>query len=297
LARVWAPAVLSAAVGVAILFAVFGHLLPDTSIAKRVRGLPVNVPMTARYVLGAHAASSGFGAGLLALWLATLFAAMRGCGARERIRVLAVNASWPVFVVLLAISHQAIHGVRYFVFLEVFLISWNMANASDAPLPAFRRPWLLALAPLAAWFAADAFLARRVVASYESVYEEFTHANLSPLAGRTGIGGDIGFAGYFTQGRILDMAGLVNGRAVAAMTLAERLRVFTTEPVAFAFLDEEQRKDLNAALPTDDWPAVLHIDPRNVSSPPDRHWLFVRPDIAAAFPSDGPNRPHLVPMH
>lgn len=283
LAKIWLPALLSSLLAILLILHLFGHLLPDTAIAKRpppeVKIQPLATTIQFAIV---HAASSLFGVGLGLMWLFSLVMARKTRHRREQIPLLAVNLGWLVFLLLLIVTRQAIQGVRYFVFLYSFLIAFNLLQVRATLL--LSRKWQLAVVPLLAWLSFDAFVVQRLSRGRSQTWVTFSSAQLSPLSGLKGLAYDIGFAGYFTNGDIQDVNGLINGRQIAAMPTPERLRVHLQQNLAFAFVNDYQLRDVHKQFPAiAAWPSVLHADFPNADGLPDRHWLLVRPDVARQF--------------
>ncbi len=98
-----APFIGGAMAGVLGHAAVFGHLLPDTAIAKRLASMPIDVRGTLETVVRLHASASLFGAAVLCLWLVSAFLVLSRARRDHRVLVAAVNAGSPLFIVLLAL--------------------------------------------------------------------------------------------------------------------------------------------------------------------------------------------------
>ena len=85
--------------------------------------------------------------------------------------------------------------------------------------------------------------------------------------------------GYFSQARILDGNGLINGLDVARMTRTDRLHLFvTSRPVRFIYANAGQLAALNGVLDVSHWAVRETFDFPNFSGDPDRHFLIIRPD-------------------
>ena len=271
---------------IGVLYLVFGHVLPDTAIAKRPRDPHVDIAGTLRAVAYVHAASSMFGVGLLVLWLSSFALALWKVRGPALLSLLVVNAAMVVLLGGIAVTNQAIQGIRYFVFLYAFMITWNICAVGDGglALPAWKgRVYKAAGLVLALWWAFDAYLVWNISLGRSQTYRTFASVDLSPLRDTLGIAWDIGFAGYFTDGKIHDVNGLVNGRDDARLDARDRLARYARLPLSFAFVNAEQLKELNEHLPTADWRCILSVDFPNTSLQPDRHWLLVRPDLEEAL--------------
>ena len=273
-----APFVLGGLLGSAVILVVFGHLLPDTAVAKQIHG---DSPLAVlRTILLTHAGASLFGVGMLGLWMFSALVAYRVSTHEVRVYLLVANASMIVFCGLLIVTGQAIQGVRYFVFIESFLGALNILTLSGM---GWRSPrlWQLGLltAVFGAWFCYDLVIFYRISAGRSETYRRFAQVDYTYLSGHKGIAYDIGFVGYFTRGYILDPHGLVNGRAVARLTMAQRLSQYAREPVDFVFVNDRQRQEVQSYLDVSDWQDVGQFDFPNFSGHADTHWLLVRPGV------------------
>jgi hypothetical protein len=280
-----------AALGLGLIYWIFGSLLPDTAVAKAAMvpnaSAAAEALATLFNVAKTQAAASLFGALLLLCLIISFLLALRRQVATPFTLVL--NASFPVFVALIVVRHQAVQGIRYFVFLEFFLISFNLyvldeaTPASDRwpvlPFPKL-KPWAVVFAALAgiSWYAFDLAHLRLISAGRTASFERFRKLDLSDLGGRAGIAWDVGMIGYFSAGLILDGNGLVNGRRIARASMHDRLEEFVREHrIDFVFANEEQAQQLKGLLSTKDWIARGTFDFPNFDGAPDHHVLLIRP--------------------
>jgi hypothetical protein len=279
-----------AALGLGLIYIIFGSVLPDTAIAKAALApntSPASQALATLFnVMKTQAAASLFGALLLLCLLLSFLGAVRRRAATPFIGVL--NASFLVFVALVVVRHQAVQGIRYFVFLEFFLISFNL-HALDGASPAALRPvslsptlkpWAIGCAAVVAitWYALDFSRLRAISAGRTATFARFRELDLADLRGRTGIAWDVGMIGYFSDGLILDGNGLVNGRRIARTLVRDRLEEFVRDHrVDFVFANEEQAQELAGLLSTKGWIARGSFDFPNFDGAPDRHVLLVRP--------------------
>lgn len=272
------PHAVGGLVGAGLVILLFGHLLPDTALAKQAQSTSIEIVKTLTTILRAHLGSSLFGAGMLALWSISALLVLRATHGGERRALLAVNAGVPVFIVLLIVTQQAIQGMRYFVFLEFFVVSVNILSLprSGSPLR-FGLPVCIGVAAMCLWFAFDAVLFHKIVKGRSDTYQRFVQGNYDYLAGRRGVAWDIGMVGFFTKGFIFDMHGLANGRYIARLTLEERLQRMAGESVDFVFANSDQLTDFNRYVDTANWETVGRFDFPNASGRPDTHNLIVRP--------------------
>jgi hypothetical protein len=273
-----APAI-GGLIGLAIILLVFGHVLPDTAIAKRFSVTDTSVIGTFYSIAYTHISSSLLGVGLVILWIMSMAASANTVEERKRLSVVVVNSGIPVFFMLIAITNQPIQGIRYFIFIYTFVICWNVA-ITTCEWPALRIQWFVLFgAILGVWMAADIYMVYRISAGRSQTYRTFASSNLAALNGRPGIAWDIGFVGYFTEGTIWDVNGLVNGRENAMLSPKDRLIKYAQIPLDFAFANKEQLKALRDAGLAQNWVCILHADFPNASLKPDRHWLLVSPDF------------------
>ncbi len=279
--------------GLAVIYLVFGRILPDTAIAKAhgFAGMSGGAALldTLADVAKAHLAASTLGILVPGGTVLSFWMAMRT--ARHRAFVAVLNAGLVLLLCLVVWRGQAIQGYRYFVFIEFFLLAFNIAAVNSREQTGEKRfpplrPWiaspatavLLALV-FVGWQAFDLHKLRTISAGRGVSFEKFESADLAGLRGTFGIAWDVGMIGYFSQATILDGNGLVNGVDVARMTRAERLHLFATRyPVRFAFVNAAQLAILNEYLDVSRWEVRQTYEFPNFSGDPDRHFLLVRQD-------------------
>jgi hypothetical protein len=280
-----------AALGLGLIYWIFGSLLPDTAIAKAAlapNASPASEAVATLFnVVKTQAAASLFGALLLLCLILSFLLARRRRVATPFTAVL--NASLLAFVALIVVRHQAVQGIRYFVFLEFFLVSFNLYALDGASpetdswpisLSTKLKPWAITCAALAgiAWYGFDFSHLRLISAGRTATFERFRELDLSDLRGRAGIAWDVGMIGYFSDGYILDGNGLVNGRRIAQASMHNRLKEFVRDhQVDFVFANAEQAQELMGLLSTRDWIARGTFDFPNFDGAPDRHVLLTRP--------------------
>jgi hypothetical protein len=84
-------------------------------------------------------------------------------------------------------------------------------------------------------------LADRAMRGRAKTFLEMRAANLDLVfRDQPILASDVGFISYFTQGRTCDIAGLVNGREMAAMTLEQREAYCVRQSPAMLFLTVDQ---------------------------------------------------------
>jgi len=246
LARRHFPLALGGLSSLAALQLLCGHILPDTVVAKRTA--PVSFVAALFQVERSTLSSLTLGAGLVALWTLSLFFGLHSADRRGKIAMLACNLLFPCLIALIAARGQILHGVRYFTSVYLFLIVWNFciparsADRSEA-WPQGYRLWAVAAFLLALWVY-EGNIVIRVLSARNQMLLAMQSEDLGRLRNATGAGFDIGFIAFFSQARILDFSGLVNGRDVAALTSAQRLRRISTASPDFLFVNEPQMEGL-----------------------------------------------------
>lgn len=282
---------IGAALGLGVIYWIFGSLLPDTAIAKAALApngsAAAEAIATLFNVAKTHAAASLFGALLLLCLMLSFVLVRRRTVISSFVAVL--NGSFLAFVILIVARHQAVQGIRYFVFIEFFLVSFNLyvldaalpdADSWPVALSPRLKSWALASVALAgiAWYAVDLSHLRLISAGRSATFERFRELDLSDLRGRPGIAWDVGMIGYFSDGLILDGNGLVNGRRIARASVHDRLAEFVHDHhVEFIFANGEQAQELSGLLSTKDWISRGSFDFPNFDGAPDRHILLIRP--------------------
>jgi hypothetical protein len=108
----------------------------------------------------------------------------------------------------------------------------------------------------------------------------FEAQHLDLLHDKQGVAFDIGYIGYFSQARMCDLAGLVNGRQAARMSLTAREFACTANQPGFMFFNVGQMQRLNKILPIGDWQVCGQYDFVNFQTP-DMHYLLLPPNTAA----------------
>jgi hypothetical protein len=252
--RLWARRHLPLALGglgsLALLRILFGHVLPDTAMAKRTA--PVAFWEALYQVERSTLSSLTLGAGLTILWMFSLLQGLRVSDRRGRIALLTCNLLFPGLVALIATRGQILHGVRYLLWVYLFLIVWNLRVRARVPgrtelWPRGRQSWIAGGALLVLWIFEGRAVAR-VLEGRNQMFLAMRSDALERLRGTTGAGFDIGFIGFFSQAGILDLSGLVNGRTVAKLTPEQRLRRMSAANPDFLFVTGSQAESLTPFL-------------------------------------------------
>jgi hypothetical protein len=228
-----------------------------------------------------------FGLGMLGFWLLSLLLVVLQKGKLSLSTALA-NALFPVVLALASLRGQEIQGVRYFAWTFFFPVVWNLlelARVDGSETPSTRVAERSALLPgmflvmltIAMPFEIKAMY--RVLTRRGETMRIFEGQHLEVLSTRRGVASDIGYIGYFSRARICDLAGLVNGRAAARLTSAERNQACVGTNPDFIFGNASQLGSLNGIADLSGWQVCGRYDFTNVRSL-DTHYLAVRPAIA-----------------
>jgi hypothetical protein len=274
-----------AAIAAGVIFGSMHVLLPDTAVAK-AHGIgewfhPVHD--TAVALVGAFS----FGAGILVFWLLTLLAPIwRGITAAT----LLANCFCPVVVALSALRGQEIQGVRYLAWTFFCSIAWNILELGEAwseerGAPDATDRWGAALlygflALLVLEMPFESIAMHRVMTHRAATERLFEAEHLEVLRARRGVASDIGFIGYFTGAEICDLAGLVNGRAAARLTSAQRVAACAGTSPEFLYGNKSQLESMAKVMDLAGWQVCGQYGFANVRTE-DVHYLAVRPGLAA----------------
>jgi hypothetical protein len=238
--------------GLALLYALFGQVIPDTALAKQTVPMPF---LSALYQVGrSTAASLSFGLLMVLLWagsfLAALFETRRRAGRRTAASLLLANLLFPTLVALIAWRGQILQGVRHVLWAYLFPIAWNVETLEAAEaVPRGRRvPLAAAAVLLAAAWSWEGVRVARLLDQRDRLFLAMRGWPLERLRSSTGAAFDIGFISYFSEARMLDFSGLVNGRAWAVTPAAERTARIAAARPDFLFLSRRQTAGLQSAL-------------------------------------------------
>lgn len=283
---------IGAGLGVVIIYATFGYMLPDTAVAKAAKGhveinLFTDLIDFVRLVVMVHFAASLFGVGVGLCFLLSIFKCLlsvKPSGGKGVFFIL--NVCFIVFLALIFIRHQALQGYRYFVAIEFFLLTYNIMSLPESKsltLNGFIRNnavLLVVISLVVSWNIFD-FSRLQIISSGRSrTFHEFADKDIKFLSEKNGVAWDVGMIGFFSDGRILDPNGLVNGRDFADKTSQERLdSICRDDKIDFVFANMEQLRALNKCLDTNKWTTVNSYDFPNFNGQPDTHYLIVRPDM------------------
>jgi len=280
------PVAIGCGLALAAIYSTMHVLLPDTALAKShgIRFWSNPLHDTAYTLSGAFS----FGAGLGVFWVLTLFLMLRTYGRPTAITVLA-NSLFPALLAVAVWRGQEIQGVRYFAWTFFFSIVWNILELSrqvtQAAPPSAGQPSNSALvhgfvAMVLLLLPVEGVVMHRVLAHRQATLRLFESQRLDVLRTRRGVASDIGFIGYFTRANLCDLAGLVNGRAAGGLSSQQRVQACAATDPDFVFVNLSQLLSVARAMDLSGWQMCGNYDFTNVTRP-DRHYLVVRPSIAA----------------
>jgi hypothetical protein len=258
-------------------------LLPDTALAKSHGPSIWRGVLTASLTVTLGAFT--FGAGMMLLWIATFVLLLRA--RRITLSTLGANSLFPVTVALACLRGQEIQGIRYLVWTMFFSILWNIFEL-DMVQPAGTSTkresgHILAYALIALVILVQPFEARamyHVLRGRAKIMDIMEGQHLDVLADRLGVAADVGTIGYFSKADICDLNGLVNGRAAAAMSPAQRAAACVARNPGFLFVNVPQLTDFSHYLTISQWDVCGDYDFTNVRSE-DLHYLIVPATDAA----------------
>jgi hypothetical protein len=267
-------------VALAAIHAVFGGMWSDAAIAKLRHAYSLGEFLE---LLASVAAGAGLlGAGLALAWLALLAIALRVAPWRDPdARALLLGMlSLPLVLVAIAVRGQAIEGIRPLLPFLAFAVACGTALVgrwvAARPMPA------RALVPLAVLFAAawlaDALAFDRIVGVQARSMEAMRTRDWSGLRGHAGVAWDVGYLAYFSQSPVCDAQGLINGPALARLTLPERLQRCAAV-AEFAFVDQPRYRILTTALDMRGWRLCDRFDFAHRAGPVNVY-LLVAPQLA-----------------
>ncbi|MGD0648350.1 MAG: hypothetical protein ABR971_10185 [Acidobacteriaceae bacterium] len=277
-------------------------LIPDTAIAKADARAPWMSTLHA--TISVFVSAMSVGAILLLFWLLTA-AAVVVYKRRVSLSMLAANSPFPVVMALAIQRGQQVQGVRYFVWTLIFPILWNIlelrwSETEPRPLPAHLLRFaayavvclLVITAPI------ESILLYREFRAREHSLAQFRTQHLERLSSLKLVAFDVGYIGYFTQSPLCDMAGLVNGRASAALPFEDRVKACAAEHPQYAFVSGFSLWELGNSLDLKGWSVCSEYDFANLRAP-DLHYLIASP---AATPevcraAGGSSRPLETILH
>jgi hypothetical protein len=271
-------------VAAGVIYLCMHALVPDTAIAKANAQAPWIA--TLHQTISVFVSAMSVGATLLLFWLLTA-AAVIVYKRRVSLSMLAANSPFPIVLALAMQRGQEVQGVRYFVWTLVFPVLWNILElrwsaAEPRRLPAHLLTFgaygvaglLLIAAPI------ESILLHREFRAREDSLAQFRTQHLERLSALKLVAFDVGYIGYFTQSPLCDMAGLVNGRASAALPFEDRVKVCAAGHPDYAFVSGFSLWELSNDLDLKGWSVCSEYDFANLRAP-DLHYLIASPEATA----------------
>jgi len=284
LAATCAAPLLGSVVAAGVIYLCMGALVPDTAIAKANALAPWT--STVLSTISVFVSAMSVGAILLLFWLLTA-AAVVVYKRRVSLSILAANSPFPLVLALAIRRGQEVQGIRYFVWTLLFPILWNILElrwTEEEPrrLPAHALKFatyvivclLLIATPI------ESLLLHREFRAREHSLAQFRAQHLERLSSLKLVAFDVGYIGYFTQSPLCDMAGLVNGRASAALPFEDRVKRCAAEHPPYAFVSGFSLWELSNALDLKGWSICSEYDLANLRAP-DLHYLIASPEVTA----------------
>jgi hypothetical protein len=265
------------------------YFLPDAAIAKS--GGMKNWNSSALMLTSAFESSLTFGLGMLAFWALTLGTLLVVYG-KSWVKIGLMNSPFPAMVALAVMRGQAVQGIRYLVWPLFFSCLWNLVELSSESaetthelggrkymeLPVVITATLVGAVMLAVLpFESRLFYRLFVVRS--ATLKMMEKQPLYKLRTLHATAYDVGFIGYFTDSPICDMGGIVNGREVAQMSYAARLRRCALSKPEYAFGNDDSLSDLNGHMDITKWSICGEYDLRNLMHPAP-HYIVAAPAVA-----------------
>ena len=272
------------AVAAGVIYLSMHTLIPDTAIAKADAQAPWMSTLHA--TISVFVSAMSVGAILLLFWLLTA-AAVIVYKRRVSLSILVANSPFPLVLALAILRGQQVQGVRYFVWTLLFPTLWNILELRGSKAEPRRPPaQMLTFAAygvvglLAIAAPIESVLLHREFREREHSLAQFRAQHLEQLSSLKLIAFDVGYIGYFTQSPLCDMAGLVNGRASAALPFADRVKGCAAEHPDYAFVSGFSLWELSNALDLKGWSICSEYDLANLRAP-DLHYLIASPEVTA----------------
>ena len=295
------PLFLSIICAFGFIYFVFGSFTPDTSIAKS--GLNYSFYFLFKNIARAHISASIFGLSLLINWLLSIYLLF---GNSKKIKNdntkfyyfigFFMNLSFPVMISLIFFKGQMIQGIRYFIFIESFLISFNLFVYKKSINNNFLRTnyphnhskeikkyisilfLCLTISPL---FWNDFSVLKKISSGRSETFLKFSRKDFSCLNNSNLLAWDVGMIGYYSKSKILDPNGLVNGRKIAKLDKNIRLEnLLNKREINYAFVNRSQIQELESYLDFSDWEEIdTYKFPNFKKDSEDIHYLLASPNL------------------
>lgn len=285
------PFILSVITSFGFLYINFGSFTPDTSIAKA--GVKYNISYFITSILRPHFGASLFGISLAISLLLSFYLIYVNKISLNNKNLNSfsylINFSFPLMLILIFFKGQMIQGIRYLVFLETFLISFNLLTSKNYDLSGFvnKRTYYkylsLFLVPLilSPWLWNDFKVLKKISKGRSESFINLSNRDFKCLRNKNLISIDFGMISYFSKAFILDPSGLVNGRDLAKLNMDERMNEFLkNKNIHYAFLNDEQIEELKGYLNLRDWETIgSYKFPNFGKNSDDIHYLLKSPEI------------------
>jgi hypothetical protein len=294
IAAVCAAPLLGSLLAAGVIYHFMHTLVPDTAIAKADVQAPWLSTMQATTDVFLSAMS--LGVILMLFWLVTA-AGVIVSKRRLSPSILVANSPFPIVLALAVQRGQQVQGVRYFVWALVFPVLWNILelrwSAAEPRRSAARALefagygvvlLLLIALPI------ESVLLSREFREREKALAEFRAQHLERLSSLKLVAFDVGYIGYFTESPLCDMAGLVNGRASAALPFADRVKACAAQHPPYAFVSGFSLWELGNEMDLKDWSICSEYNFANLRAP-DLHYLIASPAATAEVCSAAGNAP------
>ena len=277
-----------------IIYRSMHALVPDTAIAKAEALAPWRSTMGS--TVDVFVSAMSMGAILLGFWLLTAVAVIV-YQRRVSLALLVANSPFPIVLALAVQRGQQVQGVRYFVWTLVFPILWNILelrwSASEPHRVAIRTVAFGGYAVVLALLIVlpiESVLLFREFREREKSFAQFRSQHLERLSSMKLVAFDVGYIGYFTQSPLCDMAGLVNGRASAALPFGARVKACAAQQPPYAFVSDFSIWELGTALDIRGWSICSEYNFANLRAP-DFHYLIASPAATAKVCAAAGNAP------
>ena len=274
---------LGSLIAAGIIYRFMHVLVPDTAIAKGDPRAPWLSTMAS--TVNVFLSALSIGVLLLLFWLLTALAVIV-YKRRASLAFLIANSPFPIVLALAVHRGQQVQGIRYFIWTLIFPILWNILElrwslAEPSRLAARSIEFagygmvclLLIVLPI------ESVLLTREFHAREKSLAQFRAQHLERLSSLNLVAFDVGYIGYFSQSPLCDMAGLVNGRASAALPFTDRVKACAALHPQYAFVSGFSMWELGQALDLRGWSICSEYDLANLRSS-DLHYLIASPAAA-----------------
>ena len=268
----------------ALTILIFGHLLPDTALAKTHSSSAFR-PAYLVYMARSTGGTYLLGVGLLFLVISTAMTAYSVAQSNfKKVAILVENSPY-IALVLLAWSRGQEAQFRYFIASLVFAVSSNLFTLDKICEAEKELSWLpkatvVLFVSFALIIVPEARAAYHITNTRSQAFLSMQDQELDHLSQGNGIAFDIGMIGYFSDAFICDVDGLVEGRAWAQTAVDRRMRSCVKRSPEFVFVNPQQAQELQRFIDLRTMVACSSYDLPNASGA-DPHTLYVASQVAA----------------